>query len=439
MIINMTGGGGGSDLNFRVYTAESLPSTGKENDIVIITSTPMPGYIIYDIPQLPTWNAPGGVAGAVLLVGEITAMDTDTSFNALKKDTEFVCLSILACYQYTSVSVCRSKTAYQYLKGAWVKISSEKPITITVSYPSGSTCTCSDGTTTLKASGTSGSWSFTIPNLGTWTVTCSNGIESATATVSITAEGQTESVILSYNQIPTFTYSGSYSILDDFGNILTTTTGDWNIVLTSTGVLNISALNGAANGIDMFQVAGGAAGATAGEASPAEGLGGAGGAGGGCATQSNISLSANTDYAVTIGGSGGSTSAFGYSVSSGNGSSGGSGNGASTNYPGSAGSDGVYPFGSTTAGSGLYNVRYGAGGGGGGGTYRYGGTNWGKGLAGGVTGGGTGGTGGRNGATGTAGSAGAANTGAGGGGGGNPRGAGGAGGSGIVIIRNHRT
>ena len=157
------------------------------------------------------------------------------------------------------------------MKGAWVKISSEKPITITVSYPSGSTCTCSDGTTTLKDSGTSGSCSFTIPNLGTWTVTCSNGIESATATVSITAEGQTESVILSYNQIPTFTYSGSYSILDDYGNILTTTTGDWNIVLTSTGVLNISALNGAGNGIDMCQVAGGAAGATAGAASDAEG------------------------------------------------------------------------------------------------------------------------------------------------------------------------
>lgn len=439
MIINMTGGGGGSDLNFRVYTAESLPSTGKENDIVIITSTPMPGYILYDIPQLPTWDSPGGIAGVVLLVGEITAMDTDTSFNALKKDTEFVCLSILACYQYTSVSVCRSKTAYQYLKGAWVKISSEKPITITVSYPSGSTCTCSDGTTTLKDSGTSGSYSFTIPNLGTWTVTCSNGIESATATVSITSEGQTESVILSYNQIPTFTYSGSYSILDDSGNILTTTTGDWNIVLTSTGVLNISALNGAANGIDMFQVAGGAAGATAGSASTAEGLGGVGGAGGGCATQSNISLSANTDYAVTIGGSGGSTSAFGYSVSSGNGSSGGSGNGASGNYPGSAGSDGVYPFGNITAGSGLYNVRYGAGGGGGGGTYNYGYTNWGPGLAGGVTGGGKGGVGGKTGANGGSGSAGAANTGAGGGGGGNPKGAGGAGGSGIVIIRNHRT
>lgn len=438
MIINMPGGGG-SDLNFRVYTAESLPSIGKENDIVIITSTPMPGYIIYDIPQLPTWNAPGGVAGAVVLVGEITAMDTDTSFNALKKDTEFVCLSILACYQYTSVSVCRSKTAYQYLKGAWVKISSEKPITINVSYPSGSTCTCSDGTTTLKDSGMSGSYSFTIPNLGTWTVTCSNGIESATATVSITSEGQTESVILSYNQIPTFTYSGSYSIQDDSGNILTTTTGDWNIVLTSTGVLNISALNGAANGIDMFQVAGGAAGNNAGQATTTEGLGGAGGAGGGCATQSNISLSANTDYAVTIGGSGGSTSAFGYSVSSGNGSSGGSGNGASGNHPGSAGSDGVYPFGNITAGSGLYNVRYGAGGGGGGGTYNYGYTNWGPGLAGGVTGGGKGGDGGKTGANGGSGSAGAANTGAGGGGGGNPRGAGGAGGSGIVIIRNHRT
>lgn len=70
--------------------------------------------------------------------------------------------------------------------------------TINITYPTGSTCTCSDGTTTLSAPDTSGTWTCTVPNAGTWTVTSTGGDKSKSADVVITADGQTESVTLLY-------------------------------------------------------------------------------------------------------------------------------------------------------------------------------------------------------------------------------------------------
>lgn len=69
---------------------------------------------------------------------------------------------------------------------------------IVVTYPAGSTCTASDGTTTLTAPDTSGSWVCKVPAAGTWTVTSTNGTDTASATVTVTTEGQSESVALSY-------------------------------------------------------------------------------------------------------------------------------------------------------------------------------------------------------------------------------------------------
>ena len=70
--------------------------------------------------------------------------------------------------------------------------------TINITYPAGSTCTCSDGTTTLSAPDTSGTWACAVPNAGTWTVNSTNGDKSKSADVVITANGQSESVTLLY-------------------------------------------------------------------------------------------------------------------------------------------------------------------------------------------------------------------------------------------------
>lgn len=70
--------------------------------------------------------------------------------------------------------------------------------TINITYPAGSTCTCSDGTTTLSAPDTSGTWACIVPNAGTWTVTSTSGAETDSKAVTITTDGQSISVELSY-------------------------------------------------------------------------------------------------------------------------------------------------------------------------------------------------------------------------------------------------
>lgn len=70
--------------------------------------------------------------------------------------------------------------------------------TINITYPAGSTCTCSDGTTTLSAPDTSGTWACIVPNAGTWTATSTSGTETDSKAVTITTDGQSTSVELSY-------------------------------------------------------------------------------------------------------------------------------------------------------------------------------------------------------------------------------------------------
>lgn len=70
--------------------------------------------------------------------------------------------------------------------------------TINITYPAGSACTCSDGTTALSAPDTSGTWACIVPNAGTWTVTATSGTETDSKAVAITTDGQNTSVELSY-------------------------------------------------------------------------------------------------------------------------------------------------------------------------------------------------------------------------------------------------
>lgn len=94
---------------------------------------------------------------------------------------------------------------------------------IIVTYPAGSTCTASNGTKTLTAPDTSGSVVFDIPTPSStpesWTVTATDGVNTATETVSITYDGQSESVNLAYwggikriynSSDPAWTREGAY-------------------------------------------------------------------------------------------------------------------------------------------------------------------------------------------------------------------------------------
>lgn len=69
---------------------------------------------------------------------------------------------------------------------------------IAVTYPAGSQCTCTNGNTTLTAPDTSGSVTFDVDRAGTWTVTVTDGTNTASQDVAITSKGQSEALTLEY-------------------------------------------------------------------------------------------------------------------------------------------------------------------------------------------------------------------------------------------------
>ena len=84
---------------------------------------------------------------------------------------------------------------------------------IGVTYPAGSTCTCTNGSKTLTAKGTGGKALFVIPSAGTWTVTAVSGSKSTSKTVSITAEGQVETVTLMFKL---YLFTSGEGVVDDW-------------------------------------------------------------------------------------------------------------------------------------------------------------------------------------------------------------------------------
>lgn len=91
---------------------------------------------------------------------------------------------------------------------------------ISVTYPAGSVCTCTKGTKSYKAKNTSGLALFAVPEVGDWTVSCTDGTQTASTTVTVTAEGEAVNVELTYGLR-----------LFDNGDECTDTTGGW----TNTG------------------------------------------------------------------------------------------------------------------------------------------------------------------------------------------------------------
>ena len=227
------------------------------------------------------------------------------------------------------------------------------------------TITATKDGVTKTAIGTQDTFGFNDLTVGTWSVKASNSQGmSKTQSVSITSVSKTKFIQIAYNTIPEFTYNGTYEIVDDNDNKITSSTGNWKIRFLTSGTLKFTNLNGAYDGIDVFLVGGGGAGGS-GYSSGNSRYGGSGGGGGYTKTIKNINVqNLYTSWSIVIGsggavvslsagGSGGKTSAFGnsvnggsggnvYDVSSkgGNGGSGGGGAGGYQDSPGSGGSNG---------------------------------------------------------------------------------------------------
>lgn len=71
---------------------------------------------------------------------------------------------------------------------------------IVVTAPTGSTVTCTKGGRTLTATEVSGTWTFDIPDYGTWVINASKGSESASESVEVT-EVKQYSISLAYTRI----------------------------------------------------------------------------------------------------------------------------------------------------------------------------------------------------------------------------------------------
>lgn len=457
MIINMYGGGSNA-VNFKVYTAATLPTTGSLNDVCIISTTSAPSWTMNQ--SSPPTNS--DEIGTVSITYAASSVGNAT-FNALKKNALMV--KLIKCWQYLN-SGWSSMDAYYHNGSGWVKFSSAWTATINITYPEGSTCYVSNGDVVLTSPNTSGSWSCVVPIADTWTITCSNGSTSVSKVVELTTDGQTESVTLGYEF--TYTYSGSSEFNGD-------ATGDWELKLLTSGYFTMTEPGACGGIIDVFLLGGGGGGGTGNSYG-----GGGGGAGGYITNVESVQLTKGASNEVSIGAggaagaSGGTTTAFNNTAIGGNagenctsnastapggaggsgdtpggapGGDGGNGGGYSSSIwstpdtcnAGAGGTNSTKPFG--TGSAYFANSGYGSGGGGGaGGALNSSTSQWYAGLlgAGGENAGNGGGAQTANSAA-IDGTSALANYGGGGGGGRYSSQTGTSGGSGVVILRNHRT
>ena len=79
---------------------------------------------------------------------------------------------------------------------------------VTVTYLAGFTCTCTDGTTTLTAGDTSGSYTFKLPNSGTWTFSCTDGTSTYTNSLT-TVTGRSYSIVIGIAHIIVTTHENA--------------------------------------------------------------------------------------------------------------------------------------------------------------------------------------------------------------------------------------
>ena len=184
-----------SSLNFKVYTSPTIPASGTENDIVIISSTPMENWILSS-------DSPAGEPrnnGDVWIQYSVSGNVFD-----IMNQHDFM-LAITKIYQYIS-GIWMTVNARRYVGGVWDVVSSAFSATISITYPANSNCvvTNAGGQTVASDTNTGTSaktWTATVNATGTYTVTATatdGSGNTKSESVEITSEGQSESVDLHY-------------------------------------------------------------------------------------------------------------------------------------------------------------------------------------------------------------------------------------------------
>lgn len=185
------GSGGGGEAVGKVYGGLTAPASPSENSVWVKTDQNLSDLLICN-SKFGTINR----AGRIWIKYE-DVVATSYQWLLFKNTKKIVSLCLSGC-AIGDGSTWKNLDAYLYLNGAWVQFSREFAATINITYPAGSTCTVTNGSVTYTAPDTSGTWACVVHATGTWTVTSTNGTQTATASVSITADGQTQSATLQY-------------------------------------------------------------------------------------------------------------------------------------------------------------------------------------------------------------------------------------------------
>lgn len=149
------GSGGGLDPHIVITSDHGSTVTLTHGSNVITAIETSNGYFETDVPEYGTWQIDSVLGG-------------DTVTKTLVVDTAKV----------------------------YIVDASHFSASITVTYPSGATCTCVGGSESYTA--TNNPETFTVHSADTFTITATDGTNTRTQTVTISTSGQTESVTLSF-------------------------------------------------------------------------------------------------------------------------------------------------------------------------------------------------------------------------------------------------
>lgn len=164
-----------------------------------------------------TVTAPAGVTATVSKGGKTKSKTTDSAGKAVFKGLES------GTWTVTITDGSQTASKQVVVASDYAASLTFFSATIAVTYPAGSVCTCTNGNTTLTAPDTSGSVTFDVDRAGTWTVTVTDGANTASQDVVITSKGQSEALTLEYRLY-----------LYNRGDQCTAVTGGWGGANSST-------------------------------------------------------------------------------------------------------------------------------------------------------------------------------------------------------------
>ena len=183
----ITLGGGSGSPELVVIGRTTRPAKPSENMVWIATEREVTSYVF-------SATEPDNPVEGMVKIGIADGSDIKVT---APLNGDYIKMRMNHAKQYVN-GTWQTVRVWMYKDGEWEKMIEAVYGKITVTYPSGSTCTCTDGNTVLVADDDSGETTFLVPNAGTWTVTSTNGEETIVEVVEITTEGQSESIELSY-------------------------------------------------------------------------------------------------------------------------------------------------------------------------------------------------------------------------------------------------